>query len=100
MFNLNSIPIPENSTSMDVSNMGNADSSFPTVGFKSILQSSDLLELLLKPMASPDEIEREKVLNNVNVDNTDYETDLESLNFDDLLKPTGKHFDHDYTDCK
>lgn len=98
MFNLNSIPIPENNTPMEMSNMGNADSSFPTVGFKSILQSSDLLELLLKPMASPDEIEREKVLNNVNVDN-DYGADLESLNFDDLLKPTSKHFDHDYVDC-
>lgn len=98
MFNLNSIPIPEQQMEMNGNNMvGANENNFPTSGFKSILQNSDLLELLLKPIASPDEIEREKVLSHVNVN--DYEADLDSLNFDDLLKPTTKHFDHDYVDC-
>jgi hypothetical protein len=99
MFNLNSIPIPENTiTSTDVS-VDTNEQNFPTNSFKSILQNSDLLELLLKPMASPDEIEREKALNCVNVAGDDYESDFNCLNFDDLLKPS-KHFDHDYVDGK
>lgn len=98
MFNLNSIPIPENTiTSTDVS-VDTNEQNFPTNSFKSILQNSDLLELLLKPMASPDEIEREKALNCVNVAGDDYESDFNCLNFDDLLKPS-KHFDHDYVDA-
>jgi len=105
MFNLNSIPIPDNNPNDNANLIENDENkNFPTVGLKSILQNSDLLELLLKPMESPDNIEKEKINNNIQVDsnvnfnnNSNNETDLSTLNLDDLLKPTTKfQMDHDY----
>lgn len=92
MFNLNNIPIPENDSSAILSS---EQTEFPTDGFKNILQNSDLLELLMKPIQNP-EIEKEK-LYTANTESTSFDTDLSSLNFDDLLKSANKsHFDHDY----
>lgn len=92
MFNLNTIPIPENNISAILST---EQIEFPTDGFKNILQNSDLLDLLMKPIQSP-EIEKEK-LYTANTESENFDTDLSSLNFDDLLKNANKsHFDHDY----
>lgn len=90
MFNLNSIPIPQNEDN-------DSNKNFPTVGLKSILQNSDLLELLLKPISSPGSVEKEKSSNATLGSTTEnYDSDLSSLNFDDLLKPNKPQFDHDY----
>lgn len=106
MFNLNSIPIPENNPNDNMNMVNDDNKNFPTVGLKSILQNSDLLELLLKPMESPDQVEKEKINNNIQVDSVNFnnnnpnESDLSTLNLDDLLKPTSKiQIDHDYFEC-
>lgn len=87
MFNLNNIPVPEVAIEQNASNK-----KFPTVGLKSILEGSDLLELLLNPSsseeASKNKTDKQAIDNDIN--------DLSSLNFDDLLKPNQTLVDHDY----
>ena len=50
MLNIASETIKTNNTSNVTTNTSDNNNNFPTVGLKSLLQNSDLLELLLKPL--------------------------------------------------
>lgn len=97
MFNLNTIAIPQESQVS--SNQPREQKNFPTVGFKSILQNSDLLDLLLKPIANNND--DDKKMKQFHLDNTNnYVPELSDLNLDDLLAPKKQQAtDHDYIAC-
>ena len=86
MLNLNNISIPQNNVAAPTID------EFPTNGLKSILQNSDLLEVLLNPTSENDAKAKE------NPALETYAPELSELNFDELLKPNKPHQDHDY--CK
>lgn len=86
MLNLNNISIPQNNVAAPTID------EFPTDGLKSILQNSDLLEVLLNPTSENDEKAKE------NPALETYAPELSELNFDELLKPNKPLQDHDY--CK
>ena len=96
MFNLNNIPIP---VSPAVSATPEPNKNFPTVGLKNILQNSDLLDLLLKPMSNSDDQKEKEAPIPADIESS-FTSDLCSLNFDDFL-PQNKpvQSDHDYLDC-
>lgn len=98
MLNLNIIPIPRNSST------NKTHENFPTVGLKSILQNSDLLDLLLKPMSDSNSKSEEK--SNMGMMG-DFGPELSGLNLDELLdgptnpnKPAINSSDHDYIMAK
>jgi len=95
MFNLNNIPIP---VSPAVSATPEPNKNFPTVGLKNILQNSDLLDLLLKPMSNSDDQKEKEAPIPADIESS-FTSDLCSLNFDDFL-PQNKpvQSDHDYLD--
>ena len=97
MLNLNSFILP--TSNGDGGNKANNNNiTFPTVGLKSLLQNSELLELLMKPIANStghtvSEPIQDKLnigstcSNNNNNNNFNFEGgDLSDLNIDDLLK--------------
>lgn len=90
MLNLNNIIIPESQSS--TMNQQQAQKNFPTDGFKSILESTDLLDLLMKPM---DDIKKDG-FETYATTNESFTPDFNNLNFDDLLKPSKEYTDHDY----
>lgn len=98
MFNLNNIPIPE---SPALTAAPETNKNFPTVGLKNILQNSDLLDLLLKPISNTDEQKEKETKSTIAESEIEpsFTSDLCSLNFDDLL-PQNKpvQSDHDYLD--
>ncbi len=102
MFNLNTIVIPQESQ-VSSHGRGQEQEIFPTVGLKSILQNSDLLEQLLKPISNKSDDEKKmKETKSFNYSNPCFETsvpELSDLNFEDLLEPNKQLSDHDYTGC-
>lgn len=96
MFNLNNIPIPVSSS---VTTAPETNKNFPTVGLKNILQNSELLDLLLKPMSNTED-EKEKEAPVATEIEPTFTSELCNLNFDDFL-PQNKpaQSDHDYLDC-
>lgn len=94
MFNLNSILVPDVAIEQQ-----NSHKSFPTNGLKSILEGSDLLDILLNPPGSENNSSKDKSeKGSTNFGDIDNEfNDLSCFNFDDLLKPNTKILvDHDY----
>ena len=102
MFNLNTIAIPQDS---QLSSRTGEQENFPTVGLKSILQNSDLLELLLKPIANKSDDEKKmkglQVQNcaNPNAGLDTFVPELSDWNLDELLAPNKQTSDHDYEGC-
>ncbi len=101
MFNLNTISIPQDS---QVSRRNREQDSFPTVGLKSILQNSDLLELLLKPIANKEDDGKKmkdlQVENYVDTNMGTFVPELSDLNLDELFEPNKQQTtDHDYVGC-
>jgi hypothetical protein len=89
-------PATENNT-----NSAN-DEKFPTVGLKSLLQNSELLELLLKPLSSLNDDDTNFIKNNTNnTNNNNYNGSLFSTN-SDLKSKSLFDFENcvDYFDCK
>ena len=102
MLNLNSFILPtSNGDGGNKANNNNNNITFPTVGLKSLLQNSELLELLMKPIAnsagqgtSPPIQDKINIgstcsnnSNSNNNNNFNFEGgDLSDLNIDDLLK--------------
>jgi hypothetical protein len=97
---LNTINNDENDL---LENSSNVDDKFPTNGLKSILQNSELLELLLKPLSLLKEedsayIKSNTINNNIyNNNNNNQNSNNNFFDCDDFKKSID---DFDFFDCK
>ncbi len=95
---LNTINNDENDL---LENSSNVDDKFPTNGLKSILQNSELLELLLKPLSMLKEEDSAYIKSNTNNNNNNNNNNQNNNNnffdCDDFKKSLD---DFDFFDCK
>ena len=92
MLNQNSLDI----TNIDdfLTNENNNDDKFPTVGLKSLLQNSELLELLLKPLSSLKDEDSNYIRNNTGSNLFTNESDIKTKSLFDF------EGSFDFFDCK